>query len=97
MLAGSRARIGFHQTATVGRQRRCDQSMDDPAVVKVRRYLRFAITAYADQIFQTITKTSCDSIAWIYGQRALELGVATTLESEGIDVFGPEASRRWIK
>ena len=40
-----------------------------------------------------VMNTSCDSIEWIYGQRARELGVATRLESEGVDVFGPRADR----
>ncbi len=91
MLVGSRARIGFHQAALVGdKVRRCDQSMDRP---EIRRYLRFVIPADADRIYQIIMETSCDSIEWVYGQRALELGVATTLESEGVDVFGPEKDR----
>ena len=91
MLVGSRARIGFHQAALVGEKvRRCDQSMDRP---EIRRYLRFVIPADADRIYQIIMETSCDSIEWVYGQRALELGVATTLESEGVDVFGPKKDR----
>ena len=91
MLVGSRARIGFHQAALVGdKVRRCDRSMDRP---EIRRYLRFVIPADADRIYQIIMETSCDSIEWVYGQRALELGVATTLESEGVDVFGPKKDR----
>jgi uncharacterized protein len=91
MLVGSRARIGFHQGAFVGdKLRRCDQSMDSP---EIRRYLRFAIPADADRIYQIIMETSCDSIEWVYGQRALELGVATILESEDVDVFGPKQNR----
>jgi ATP-dependent protease ClpP protease subunit len=94
VLAGSRARIGFHQAALVGAKgRRCDQSIDSPGVIKIRKYLRFVIPADADRIFQIIMKTSCDSIEWIYGQPALELGVATTLESEAVDVFGPKENR----
>jgi ATP-dependent protease ClpP protease subunit len=93
-LVGSRARVGFHQAALVGEKvRRCDQAIDSPGVVGIRRYLRFVIPADADRIFQIIMETSCDSIEWMYGQRAVELGVATTLESEGVDVFGPKENR----
>jgi hypothetical protein len=91
LLVGSRARIGFHQVAVVGaKDRRCDESMDRP---EIRRYLRFVIPADADRVYQIIMETSCNSIEWVYGQRALELGVATTLESEGVDVFGPKKNR----
>jgi hypothetical protein len=37
--------------------------------------------------------TSCKSIEFIYGRRALELGVATTVDAEDVDVFGPKANR----
>jgi ATP-dependent protease ClpP protease subunit len=90
-LVGSRARVGFHQAAFVGEKvRRCDQSMDSP---EIRRYLRFVIPVGADRIYPIIMETSCDSIEWVYGQRALELGVATALESESVDVFGPKQNR----
>jgi ATP-dependent protease ClpP protease subunit len=91
MLVGSRARVGFHQAAFIGEKVRwCDQSMDSP---EIRKYLRFVIPAGADRIYPIIMETSCDSIEWVYGQRALELGVATTLESESVDVFGPKQDR----
>jgi ATP-dependent protease ClpP protease subunit len=93
-LVGSRARIGFHQAAVVGeRDRRCDRAMDSFSAVEIKRYLRDAIPEGADRIFQLVMKTSCDSIEWIHGQRALEIGVATRLESPGIDVFGPRENR----
>jgi len=91
MLVGSRARIGLHQPAFEGYNiRRCDRSMDRP---EIRRYLRFVIPADADQIYQIMMETSCDSIEWVYGRRALELGVATKLEAEDVDVFGPKKNR----
>jgi ATP-dependent protease ClpP protease subunit len=94
VLAGSRARIGFHQAALLREKVRwCDQSRDSPGVVKIRRYLGIIMPTDADRLFQIIMRTSCDSIEWMYGQRALELGVATTLESEGVDVFGPKENR----
>jgi phosphoribosylamine-glycine ligase len=94
VLVGSRARIGLHQAALVGQKdRRCDRAIDSFGAAKIRRYLRDVIAAGADRIFQLVMNTSCDSIDWAYGQRALELGVATRLESEGIDVFGPKEDR----
>ena len=94
LLVGSRAQIGFHQAALIGeKERRCDKTMDSPGVVRLRRYLHFVVPADADRIFRIIMETSCDSIDWVSGQRALELGVATKLESEGVDVFGSKADR----
>ena len=94
VLVGSRARIGFHQSALVGQKdRRCDRAIDSLGAAKIRKYLRDVIPAGADRIFQLVMNTSCDSIEWTYGQRALELGVATRLESEGIDIFGPREDR----
>ena len=37
--------------------------------------------------------TSCDSIEWIRGKRALELGIATAVESGNVDLFGPKAAK----
>ena len=62
-------------------------------MIRIRRYLHFVVPADADRIYQIIMGTSCNSIEWVSGQRALELGVATKLESEGVDVFGPKAER----
>jgi hypothetical protein len=97
ILWGSRARIGFHEAARVSDKlpKRCEQTMDSPAVVRMRRYLhlRFDSTADADRIFQLIMDTSCNSIEWVAGQRALELHVATRLEEAKVDVFGPKNLR----
>jgi hypothetical protein len=41
-----------------------------------------------------IRHTSCNDIEWTSGQRALDLGIATSLYSEDADIFGPEAARR---
>jgi len=100
VLWGSRARIGFHQSARVGQRmgeriRRCDTSIDRASVVRIRRYLyrRFAAADDAERIYRIIMETSCNAIEWIQGQRAIELRVATELASEGIDVFGPKEQR----
>ena len=55
MLAGSRARIGFHQAALLrGKDRWCVDSMASAEADQIRRYLRFVIPANADRIFQMI-------------------------------------------
>jgi hypothetical protein len=61
----------------------------------MRRYLhlRFESAADADRIFQLIMDTSCNSIEWVAGQRALDLRVATRLEEAQVDVFGPKNLR----
>ena len=40
---------------------------------------------------QVIMRTSCDAIEWTSGQRAIDLGIATRLEAEDVDVFGAKA------
>lgn len=95
VLVGSRAKIGLHQAASVrerggGNERWCSSSMDSNGVRDTRRYLRWAIPATADQVMELIMRTSCNAIDWTYGQRALDLGIATRLESEGVDVVGPK-------
>ena len=94
VLWGSRAAIGLHQVALQSERgstsdRRCSQSIDGPGVVEMRRYLRFSIPASADRVFRVIMDTSCDSIEWISGQRAVDLGLATEVKAESADVFGP--------
>jgi len=94
VLARSRARIGFHQASfQTDKDKWCIDSTANSEAEKIRRYLRFVIPANADRVFRMVMETSCNSIEWSYGQNALELGVATTLESEGVDVFGPKADR----
>jgi ATP-dependent protease ClpP protease subunit len=97
VLAGSRARIGLHQAALVyqdTRARKCDTVMDSPSMRDLRRYLAFVIPATSTQVMDVIRHTSCNDIEWTSGQRALDLGIATSLYSEDADIFGPEAARR---
>jgi len=97
VLAGSRARIGLHQAAYVNpqtKQRSCDIGMDSPSVHDLRRYLAFAVPATSSQIMDVIAHTSCNSITWVSGARAVDLGVATSLASEDADIFGPKAARQ---
>jgi hypothetical protein len=90
VLWGSRAAIGLHQAKDYD----CDRFGTSLGTHRIRDYLRDVVPATADRIFEIITGTSCQSITWIFGDRAIELGVATKLEAPGVDVFGPEASRR---
>jgi ATP-dependent protease ClpP protease subunit len=94
VLVGSRARIGLHQPALVGeKDRRCDPTRDNPDTIRMKRYLRIAIGDEADRVFDIAMSTSCDAIEWVSGQRALELKIATKVESAGVDVFGPRNER----
>ena len=82
VLAGPRARIGFHQPATTrGANRWCGTTLDSNGIREIRSYLRFTIPQTADQVLDKILKTSCDTIDWEAGQRALDLGVATKIEA----------------
>jgi len=90
VLWGSRAAIGLHQA----RDYDCDRFGTSLATHRMKDYLRDVVPATAVPIFEIITGTSCESIAWIVGQRAIDLGIATKLEAPGVDVFGPETSRR---
>ncbi len=83
VLAGPRARIGLHQPATVrsaATDRWCSGSMDSNGVHAMRSYLGWAIPEAAAQVMDIVMHTACDAIAWTYGQRAVELGIATRLE-----------------
>ncbi len=89
MLVGSRAKIGLHQSARgVGRDRVCDPTTYSSAARDMSAYLKSVIPAEADEVMNVIMRTPCESIEWIYGQRALNLGIATRLEWEGVEV-GP--------
>jgi len=95
VLWGSRAAIGLHQPrqSDLG----CDNFGTGVGTYKVKGYLRDVIPANAERIFEIILNTPCNTMEWIYGKRAIDLGIATKLEAQGIDVFGPEKSRRWTK
>ena len=99
VLAGSRAKIGLHQPASVrevgnSNSRWCGNSFDSNGVREIKGYLLWAIPAEAEQVMDIIMRTSCNAVEWISGRRAIELGIATKIESEGIDVFGPPTARR---
>jgi len=93
VLWGSRAAIGLHQP----RDYDCDRFGTSLGTHRIKDYLREVVPLKADQILELIMATSCQSISWIRGERAIELGIATELKAPGIDVFGSEASRRVTK
>jgi len=96
VLLGSRAKIGFHQAATVGASgnRHCSRSFDDNGVREMRQYVNWVAAEKADAVMRLIMQTSCDAIEWTSGQRAIDLGIATQLGSEGVDVFGEKDDQR---
>jgi TPR repeat protein len=98
LLWGSQAEIGFHQISRVKEGEAMDSgtciaSNFDPNAVALRRYLQFVIPETAEQIFAIAMATPCKSIEWVKGKRAIDLQVATRLEAEGKDVFGPLQER----
>lgn len=93
VLWGSRAAIGLHQPSDYD----CDRFGTSLGAQKMKEYLRDVLPPKADQIYELSMTTSCKSITWIHGERAIELGLATELKAPGVDVFGPEASRRVTK
>jgi hypothetical protein len=98
VLWGARAAIGFHQLSRVrghetAEDGTCVKSRDDPGVIALRRYLRFVVPDTAEEVFRIVMNTSCKSIDWVKGKRALDLQVATRVEAEGEDVFGPIEQR----
>lgn len=96
VLVGSRAQIGLHQPAhgLSGGKSRCDATTFSTAARHIAVYLESVIPSKAEPVMKLFMETSCNDIKWIAGARALELGLATRVESEGVDVFGPAERRR---
>ena len=97
-LWGSRAEIGLHQPSLVRDGDKltngsCFTSNFDAPVIAMRRYMQFVLPQASNQILEVAMSTPCKSVTWVKGQRALELGVATRIEAESEDVFGPRAGR----
>jgi len=81
VLAGPKAKIGLHQPSRVaGRNRVCDPTTYTSVAHETLEYLKSVIPAQSDQVMDVIMRTSCENIEWIYGQRAVNLGVATMVE-----------------
>jgi hypothetical protein len=90
-LVGTRARIGFHQAARTHERedKTCEATRQDRSFRAMRRYLGWVDPAHADALMDTIMQTPCTSIAFIAGDRALELGVATMLARPDDDLSRP--------
>jgi hypothetical protein len=95
VLVGSRARIGVHQPAhgLSGGKSRCDATTFSIAARHIAVYLESVIPSQVEPVMKLFMETSCNDITWIAGARALELGIATHVQSQDVDVFGP-AERR---
>ena len=98
ILWGSRAAIGLHQPSLVREgdkveNGRCVTTNFDAPVVAMRRYVQFVLPQTSDQVMEVVMSTPCKSITWVKGKRAIDLGVATRVEAEREDVFGPRAGR----
>jgi ATP-dependent protease ClpP protease subunit len=96
VLWGSRAAIGFHQPSSAS-DRRCDEYGISLGMYRIKEYLRDTAPSNADRLIELVAGTSCKSIDWIRGKRALDLGIATSIEAENADVFGPISARRLSK
>jgi len=95
VLVGSRARIGLHQAASGNEQRRhCSSVADGNGMREIRRYLSWVVPATGAEVMKVIQETPCDTITWVSGERSLALGVATRVEAEGTDTFGPKAAQK---
>jgi len=81
LLVGPKARIGFHQAARTHERedKTCEATRQDRSFRAMRRYLGWLDPAHAERLMDTIMRTPCTSIAFIAGEPALELGVATKL------------------
>jgi ATP-dependent protease ClpP protease subunit len=94
VLVGSRAKIGFHQAATgTGHDKHCSTGFDSSGVPAMRRYVASIIPAHSEDVMTLIMSTPCNSVAWVSGLRANEMGIATSVEADGVDVFGSRGSR----
>ena len=80
-LVGPKARIGFHQAARTHEREdpTCEATRQDRSFRAMRRYLGWVDPANADRLMDTIMLTPCTTIAFIAGEQALDLGVATKL------------------
>lgn len=93
-LVGPRAAIGLHQPArSGGGYRVCDPTTYSSAARGVSSYIKAMIPAHAEEVIKLALETPCDKIEWVYGQRALELGIATRLDVQATGT-GASASRQ---
>ena len=98
VLWGSRAMIGLHQPYRARgpgapRDEDCYTTNFDRPVVAMRRYMEFVLPETHEQVLQLAMATPCKSVTWVKGSRAVEIGIATHLEAERLDVFGSPSKR----
>ena len=95
VLVGSRAAIGLHQAASgrAAEDLRCSSVAGANAVQEMKRYLQWVAPEKGGEVMKVIMETPCSSITWIAGARSIALGVATRVDAEGVDVFGPRAAQ----
>lgn len=96
VLVGSRAAIGLHQASSgrAANDLHCSSVAGANAVQDMKRYLQWVAPEKGADVMSVIMETPCRSITWINGARSLALGVATRVDAEGVDVFGPNAPKR---
>jgi ATP-dependent protease ClpP protease subunit len=93
VLYGSKARIGLHQPSVTWQDKRsCQTEFDSAGVKEIRSFLRFMLPDSASKVFEIIMKTSCESITWVSGKQAIDLGIATKLEEPNLVLKFPKTS-----
>jgi hypothetical protein len=94
VLVGARAHIGLHQAASgTEKARHCSSVADGNGMQEIRRYLAWVVPATAAEVMKVIMDTPCNTITWVNGERSIALGVATRVDAEGTDLFGPTAPK----
>ncbi len=96
-MVGSRAAIGLHQVSTYAAgagDKHCSNVLQEAGALAMRRYFERVVPATAEQVMDAAMGASCNSIDWVRGQRAIDMGVATKVESADTDLYGPLAGRR---
>ena len=88
LLVGPKARIGLHQAARTHERedKTCEATRQDRSFRAMRSYLGWVDPAHAERLIDTIMRTPCTSIAFIAGEQALDLGVATRSSAEPGDL-----------
>ena len=52
------------------------------------------VPATGAEVMKVILDTPCNKITWVDGERSIALGVATRVDADGTDVFGPKLPKR---
>jgi ATP-dependent protease ClpP protease subunit len=85
VLYGSKARIGLHQPSVTRLDKKsCQTEFDSAGVKEIRSFLRFMLPDSSSKILEILMNTSCESITWVSGKQAIDLGIATKLEEPNL-------------